>query len=447
MRKGIGGLWIDLSGLDAERVDRIIRHGSGAFTVALPTETLGEGISALALVAGSHETLDYLAVVTGGTRVSDLEFKAQVGPVYRLRKAVDTRQLVAALPAGARKHATPPAQRVRVVPPATWKKLLAQVLALGQIKKADMSPLMDALKSRSEAVRSELPDVITFERDAVATAFELLGGSTMRKLYITSSAPTPDAPFITRLRHRDITPIEDTMIAHDCATFPGIKALEPCIVGAMRLKTAAGTLTVLNANRTKIEKTLGVDLVYYNHRHESFTLVQYKRMLGDEDPVYRPDANLNDELRRMRQFERGSVAVIPTYESLRMIYCPFFLKLCKPRTPGDWNGRMLSGMYFPLHLWDLLVRSSSSRGVRDGIAIGFENAKRRFTNSEFTGMLREGWIGTAGGNTERINDILVEQLAAKHSVVAAFHEPDRVNVDYPRDNHGRFAPDDDEMAI
>lgn len=449
MSRRFGGLWIDLSGLDTDRIHRILEHGSGTFTVALPSTFLYQGTSSLALVSCRPKFLDYLAVVTASTRASDLETKVQIGPLRPFDTQINTDVLLSALSGRVRRFATPPGHRVTTVSPATWNALLEGAIALGGLPKDDLKALTESMESRSVDVRTTLPDAIAFERDAFATAFELLGGSTARKTYISSSVATSDAPFIKRLRHRDINVIEDTMIAHDALTFPGMTALQPHLVGAVRLSTTSGTLTILNANRTGIERTLGVDLVYYNHRYDSFTLVQYKRMRGDDNPVYRPgsDRNLEKELRRMRRFQRGSSIVKPTYETYRLLDRSFFLKLCKAHSPGDWNGRMLQGMYFPLQLWDLLVKSPAAKGPKGGIAIGFDGAKRRLTNSEFTQLLRKGWLGTNMKDTQRINDILVEQLAAGHSVVAAVHEPDRITVDYPRDSIGRFASEEDETAI
>lgn len=449
MSRKFGGLLIDLAGLDINRLQRIVEHGSGTFTIALPSTLLPEGTSSLALVSCHSELLDYLAVVTASTRASDLETKVQIGPLRAFNTQIDTRKLVSALPGKVRRFITLPAYRVERVPPASWDALLESAIALGRLSKDDLKALMESMESRSEDIRTSLPDAIAFERDAFATAFELLGGSTARKTYISSSVPIPDAPFIKRLRHRDIKVIEDAMIAHDALTFPGTSTLHADLVGAVRLSTSSGTLTILNANRTGIERTLGVDLVYYNHRYDSFVLVQYKRMRGDENPVYRPgnDGNLEKELSLMRSFLRDSSAVEPTYETYRLLDNPFFLKLCKAYSPGDWNGRMLQGMYFPLQLWDLLVESPAAKGPLGGIAIGFDGAKRRLTNSEFTRLLREGWIGTNVKNTERINDILVEQLAGGHSLILAEHDPDRIAVDYLRDSLGRFAPEEDETAI
>ncbi len=105
--------------------------------------------------------------------------------------------------------------------------------------------------------------------------------------------------------------------------------------------------TGVNANRTGIEKTLGVDLVYYHHSFDCFTMVQYKRMTGGEDqPVYRPDsdASYSAEIERMKQFltcrSNDSPCDVSAY---RIGENPFFFKLCEAKQEQHWS-RMLPGM-------------------------------------------------------------------------------------------------------
>jgi len=40
MNRMLGGLWLDLSNFDTDRIDRIVSHGSGSFTIALPANIL-----------------------------------------------------------------------------------------------------------------------------------------------------------------------------------------------------------------------------------------------------------------------------------------------------------------------------------------------------------------------------------------------------------------------
>ncbi len=305
------------------------------------------------------------------------------------------------------------------------------------------------MKSRSTKARKALSETISFERDATATALEVFGGSTLRKKIISDTSPDNEAPFIAKLRHRDVNLIEDQQIAHDLISFPGLQALGQHLVGAVQLHTHQGTLTVINSNRTRIEKTLGVDLLYYNHACASFILVQYKRLTGNPNPVFRPnnDPNLERELERMRAFRGTSKSAASNYLSYRLNDNPFFLKLCKAQSSGDWNGRMLPGMYFPLDMWDLLMNTDYVKGPRGGQRVSFESAPRRLSNSEFTALVAKGWIGTNELDTERLNNLLVELLASNHSVVAAVQQPRSQHDDYCRDQFGRFQSADDDFAI
>jgi hypothetical protein len=71
----------------------------------------------------------------------------------------------------------------------------------------------------------------------------------------------------------------------------------------------------MNANRTRVEEALGVDLLYNHHQYASYVLVQYKRMrresLENDGPVYRPtDESYKSETARMKSFltEHGEVS-------------------------------------------------------------------------------------------------------------------------------------------
>ena len=79
------------------------------------------------------------------------------------------------------------------------------------------------------------------------------------------------------------------------------------VIGSVVLTDGNEYLTILNCNRQPLEQTLGVDLVYYSHRFDSFVLVQYKRMSeGKRGAEYRPrnDPSHEKELKRMIRTEK-----------------------------------------------------------------------------------------------------------------------------------------------
>ena len=444
-----GGLWISLPNSTIDRVERILDSGSVSFTKAIPISIIREGASTLSLLSTTAGEVNYIAIVTSGIRISDLERKIQIGHVVELNRPLSSEQLLDSIPSALKRHALLSHDSITTISPGTWNHLFKNTVTLSESSKQKIEKLLELMKSRSQQNRDSLPDVISFERDAIATALDVFGGSALRRNIISDSAAVGTAPFITRLKHKDVQQIEDQMISHDTINFPGLKSLSSCMVGAVQLNLNSGTLTVLNANRTSIEKTLGVDLIYYNHDRASFVLIQYKRLTGKKEPVYRPnlDSNLEKELVRMRAFTTTRNSVTDDYLNYRLNDNPFFLKLCKAQSPGDWNGRMLHGMYFPVEMWDLLMKSDFIKGPKGGQRVGFESAPRRLSNSEFTRLLSRGWIGTNAIDTERLNDLLVNLLSDGHSVVAAVQENRQNGSEYFRDQSGRFQSQDDEFAI
>src|SRR5258708_4342253 len=85
----------------------------------------------------------------------------------------------------------------------------------------------------------------------------------------------------------------------------------------VKRKNSNEQLTIINANRNKIENTTGVDLVYYNHTYRSHIMIQYKMMKMEADLdsfdqnklmqsnksvfTYRPEGNFGDHVQKMRQ--------------------------------------------------------------------------------------------------------------------------------------------------
>jgi hypothetical protein len=382
----IGGLWILFDDF-GERFDARLSGDRGSVSISLSTTSLAADNSCLALLSASAMTIDYVAIATAGKRVGELERKVSFGPAIKLTHSIAITEIIAEVPPRFQRHVLPPNRRVVGIPPATFEALLDAVVALGAITEEGIHGLNSLIESRRTRRRERLPDMIAFERDAVAISLETFRGSDLRNLYLSASPAAADAPFIKALERSGANVLEDRMVDHDLASFPGSSALRRNMVGAVTISTETGELTIVNANRTKIEKTLGVDLIYYHHDFRSFVMVQYKRMTGSSSPVYRPsgDPSYVAEIHRMKQF------IKPQSESpesnhkpsdmnaFRLAPNPFFFKLCASEQHQHWS-RMLPGMYIPLDLWEKLLASESSLGPKGGLALGYENVRRRLNN-------------------------------------------------------------------
>ncbi len=102
----------------------------------------------------------------------------------------------------------------------------------------------------------------------------------------------------------------------------------------------------MNANRTPVEHTLGVDVVYFNEARGSFVLVQYKKMReegsdGRKALSYRPDDSLDDELERMRRID---ALCMEQSGEFRLLTTACWMKLCNPTRPRCYRVRRPVGL-------------------------------------------------------------------------------------------------------
>jgi len=293
-----------------------------------------------------------------------------------------------------------------------------------------------------------------FERDAVASALQAWGGDAFRKRVLRNAVPrraSPVAPFLSQLEGVRLR--EDPQIAIDHINFPGMEIARRDIVGSVVLggRERDGYLTILNCNRQPLEETLGIDLIYYSHRFESFVLVQYKRMRERKNgtPLYRPgsDPNHDREIKRMRAAERAMRDLPRTSDTgtnaYRLSCRPFYMKLCEPKIKSTLDAGMVPGMYIPLGLWRRQLRSPETRGPRGGVVMNWDTCTRRFSNSEFTRLLSRGWIGSRPGRSAYLSSVIENVLGSGRMLVLAATSARQSPSDARRDGMGRYAAGDD----
>jgi hypothetical protein len=231
---------------------------------------------------------------------------------------------------------------------------------------------------------------MTEEKDAVGLALSIFGFDRHdRDIIKTGSIPDEPAPFLSTLKVQNQR--EDSMIIHDATTLDSdwdkIKQYQINVV-EFRRKGSGEKLTIVNANRTKIEATLGVDLIYYNHRFSSYVMVQYKRMKGKRgNSVYRPtdDDNFEAEIDRMRQFNKKYADTLSEQELdvYRLSTETFYFKFCSAINFDPLSTALIEGLYLPLNYLEMLLKSSDAKGPKDGISIASNRMKRHLNNTLF----------------------------------------------------------------
>lgn len=363
----------------------------------------------------------------------DVESITEVGVVTRSRQRVATgwhrlryvrRLQITPVPLGALIAQVPARHRAVVRGRAstggvlTHKGTTAVVDALEQVASDAATALRRLLNEDGSGARKLTGDGLQAavqEADAVRLALDIadVPRDAMRGL-----RPDGEMSFLEQLEA--VRASEDTSVAYDGMRFLDFDRIENPS-GAVRFAKGHERLTIVNVNRQPLERTTGADLIYINETHPSFVLVQYKAMRreGDErsELVYRPDAQLKEELARMRKLKVGADDDSPAGFRLSPVSC--YIKLYKPVARLDRTQDLVSGMYLPLDYYDALVASDDVRGPRGGVVISYSTVTRHISNDLFVGLVRGGWIGSRGATTKRLEKLVLAGLDAGRSVTVA----------------------------
>ena len=316
------------------------------------------------------------------------------------------------------------------IPPRTWSDL-KEVIRLLNLEAYDVIKKLQDIIGNADTFDSisEYHEVIVHEKDALGLSLDIFGDKlSLRKRTLPYWNPKTDvAPFLKGIMSSKLT--EDTMINHDNKIFGDWDFMGslPNLSSAI-FRKGGETLTVCNTNRTSIEKTLGVDLIYYHHVYKSFVLVQYKRMNPEGDNpnkyIYRPklDKNYEKELERMNGLEvdYSELLIEQDLNGFRLHETPFYFKLCEPVIFDQLSSDLIRGMYFPISLWKVILDSESIKGPKGGIGISYDRARRWLNNTDFINLVQNGWIGSNPKVSEYICKAIRSLLELDHSVTFAY---------------------------
>ena len=370
----------------------------------------------VALVSWDGEYLNACAVMTTGGRVAAYKTRVRLTHFFD-GIAVELEDLVRRLPKPARDRFREALTGGQLDPKTT--AVVRKVLVEQHPDAARAWELVEAETQREppELWPNEGVPTVAYERDAVGLALTIAGMS--RDEVMSDWDGDTEAPFLRGLSEFRV--YEDAAILHDTTVFGNWKGLASSVIGIARFEERGRHMTIVNANRTPIEKTLGCDLIYYTHDYDAYVLVQYKRLgKAAKGWEFRPDAdaNFDDELKRMRAIAAPArVKDDPEHYRMGENFC--FIKFCKPVTNEPFSGELSSGMYLPLDYFDSLVKADRLKGPKGGRVLTYENAGRWLNNSAFVGLVERSWVGARGLTSTQLANVLRRSLAAKHSLILA----------------------------
>ncbi|MCI0619345.1 hypothetical protein L0244_40770 [bacterium] len=306
------------------------------------------------------------------------------------------------------------------VPLETWQIFFDAVKKLRRNKSSDLDRLDKLREQQPDFFKRQGFEIVVHERDAINLALRMAGFDQSELL----DWNPPDgelAPFLCGLRGAILK--EDQMINHDTKVFGDWTRIKDDQVGTAIFQHDKERLTVMNVNRHDLEETLGVDLLYYLHKYESYVMVQYKRMTKEGKVLcYRPtDKSYRREIQRMHDSERSfQIDKHPfTLNEYRLHPGVFYFKLCPAEILEPTSADMIPGIYLPLDYWKILVDSSNITGPNEGKRITYENVGRYFNNTFFVELVKTGWIGSMVSAKDVITKIIQESIENKKSVILA----------------------------
>lgn len=371
---------------------------TGRVTLALDRQAQMRPTSVALLTTSTEQGPRVAAIgrLTKGRAITTFERTVALDDVHPLDPPLVVDEMVARLSSRLQTHASNTLKHGGVIPPRTWQGVREALQnyypqAWHAIKtiEDEATPPAWTLR-RTDRARQ----VVAEEKDAATLALSLTGMDRPR-LPHWRPGPAP-APFLTGLEN--FNAYEDQLLERDLRVFGGWEQLRESAIGAVEFRDRQHHVTILNVNRTRVEETLGVDLIYYHATYRSFVLIQYKRLNTDKRGGlgFRPsrDQKFGRQVATMLELESRGWQTPEHHEDYRIGPTATYLKLCRPDMTL-WERGLSRGMYLPVPYVKLLVESPSVKGPRGGVRITYENVGRYLTNTQFVELFQSGFIGSS----------------------------------------------------
>ncbi len=392
------------------------------------------------LISFTGNSFDFISLATKGSRVvtakSRIEFSELVSldslRIDDVEKILDNK---------VRSHFIKSSQgKGGKVPRKTWENTISAIKKLRPNLVNEIDRLLAIKDISNFTLRGSAAEILLQEREAIGAALDIFEGSNkLRKAVLGGWAPNIDdvgdkssysmeasleklpvgrASFLSGIPARYIQ--EETAIQHDLFNWEGISPIHE--LGVSHFTKGDRSLDVIYANRNALEKTTGVDLIYYNHKYNSFVLVQYKLMQDENDmAIYRPDRQFEEELKRMDEFaiKYNTIKSVSSHEEYRLCNDGFMFKLVPNFGVKPASHELIKGMYVTREYMHFLLSTNGPKGKHGGRLISFGNSPRYLTNSEFSSFVHNGWVGTNGVQSKVLIDLLKTYYETGRAVILA----------------------------
>ncbi|SDP10421.1 hypothetical protein SAMN05428975_0317 [Mucilaginibacter sp. OK268] len=407
----------------------------GTFTNVVqsaPQKIASKGLALLCLNVGRYdEPVTYLCILKKQGRVATAQARVKGLKCLALEKVIPA-ELIQFLPENQKTRAAAYFNdNYRQFSPKLGEHLYrALKLLMPELSKAidDLYETMHRPVPRRIASREQDAAV---EKDALGLTLDIFGvdRSAVFRSWSLNGEGLGNS-FLSGLK--EFAVYEDDVINYDLRSFPGFDTVSgDHITGLVEFESEDGEkLTVINANRKPLEKAMGIDLIYFHRKYESFVMVQYKMMDQRSEEhtglYFNPNQGSHDEeLKRLKSLKTNIAAQTKGsgLTAYRFSDCALFFKLCK-KFEMKWDDDSVApGMYIPLDQWELLLTDDSTLGRAGGRQFGYHTLGKRYLSKEtFVDLVQAGLIGTCDEASKKIAAFVEDAIAQGHSVMYAVDE-------------------------
>ena len=391
------------------------RRGVNEFTIARPHPQVGNvKVPAPCMIFGKVGDTEKICfgLISSKSPITTLETRMKVSRSVEIApsSAIGLAALVTEVP-----HAKNFAARLKAAETVTLlsPKLSSHVverLATIQGNKGGMRAVGESL-----SVQKRFKGNAAMQEDAVRTALAAFG------LAASDQAVTVDLIEGKATALGRVAIMEDSVVEHDARIVPGYSLIQSDVTGRAVFKKGEDQLEVFTANRRELEHCFGVDLIYVNLTKQNVVMLQYKMLEaagknGDEvDWVYRPEAQLDIEIARMKAF---AAAHSPGPKEYRLNPQVFYMKFVK-RDAALGDG----GIITPLDHFEQVRADPSFKGPKKGLRLSYKSLNGRYLRqTPFLDLVKCGYIGAHAQTSAEFRVLIEAILDGNKAVVAAVQQ-------------------------
>lgn len=380
------------------------------------------------LVTAGREIVS-LCLVSAGGYAGDLDRRIELRVVRILDKPVNWHLILDEMAGSITRFASEASMNTRILSERTGVEVVRILSSVSQEADRIYTDLRAQQRTFQQRPLDSEGQLREEQRDAIAIALRAAGLDSAAMLESTPN--NESTSFLSSLDAEAAPASEAALIRHDFSRFahwlPSDGRLHD-VVEFRDPNDLSRRVEVFYADKEALELATGTDLIYHRVNEQAWVLVQYKRMKkvvkdGDaEDWFYRTDDQLKTEIDRMRRVPVSPLGL--SADSWRLNPEPFYVKLVRDRTARPQDRSLLPGMYFPLSYFERLLTDPRTETRGQSRLIGYHNAGRHMTNTDFTALLSDAWIGSSGETTETLKDLVAMAITGGRSAVVALdHTP------------------------